>query len=156
VEPDLGVGNLAIIAYAKERIQAMQRVAQERDPYWGSSGFRFNSAMILSDNYFPSLKYGQNDPDLGNWLTSSFTSPGTVGATSGMPVSTSLTVGEVFAWFNTSKWLFRVDDSKEFGFGFTGFIPAQDNTRVVGQIKGAVNLECLAPWANKQFFGING
>lgn len=155
-EPDLGVTNKAAYAYLKERLQAQQRFSQERDPYFGVSGLKFNSALIMKDDYFPSLVYGQNDPDIGNWLTSSFTSPSSPGATSNMPGSTALTVGEVFAWFNTSKWRFRVSDSKEFGFGFSGFVPAQDNTRVVGQVKAAVNLECLAPWAQKQIFGING
>jgi hypothetical protein len=154
--PNLGVGNKAVIAYVKELMQVQQRFAQERDPVFGASGFKFNDAMILTDQYFPSLKYGQNDPDLGNWLTSSFTSPATVGATSNMPTNTSCTVGEVFAWFNTSKWKFRISDSRQFGFGFSGFIPAQDNTRVVGHVKAAVNLECLAPRTNKQLFGISG
>jgi hypothetical protein len=156
LEPDLGVGNKAIIAYVKERIQAGQRFSQEKDPYFGATGFRMNSAIILKDDYFPSLRYGQNDPDLGNWLTSSFTSVASPASQSNMPGSMALTVGEVFCWFNTSKWLFRIDDSKDFGFGFTGFIPAQDNTRVVGHIKGAVNLECLAPRLQKQLFGFNG
>ena len=156
VEPDLGVSNKAVYAFIKERIQPAQRFTQEKDPYFGVTGMRMNSAILLKDDYFPSLRYGANDPDLGNYLTSSFTSPATVGATSNMPTSTSLTVGEVFAWFNTSKWLFRVSDSREFGFGFSGFLPAQDNTRVVGHVKAAVNLECTAPWANKQIFGISG
>jgi hypothetical protein len=156
VEPNLGVGNKAVYAFIKERIQPQQRFDQVRDPYYGVSGFKFNSATILKDDYFPSLTYGANDPDLGNYLTSSFTSPATVGSGSNMPTSTALTVGEVFVWFNTKKWMFRVSNSKQFGFGFSGFIPAQDNTRVVGHIKAAVNLECTAPWANKQIFGIGG
>jgi hypothetical protein len=156
VEADLGVGNKAVISFIKERMQVQQRFGQEKDPYFGVTGLKFNSALILKDDYFPSLRHGQNDPDLGSWLTGTFTSPATVGATSNMPVNTLLTVGEVFAWFNTSKWLFRIDNSRAFGFGFSGFIPAQDNTRVVGHIKGAVNLECKAPWANKQLFGISG
>ena len=79
VQPDLGVGNKAVYAYIKERMQVQQRFAQERDPYFGVHGMRFNSAMILKDDYFPSLKYGKDDADLGNYLTSSFTSPATVG-----------------------------------------------------------------------------
>ena len=154
VEPDLGVGNKAVIAYIKERMQPAQRFAQERDPYFGMSGVKFNNALIMKDDYFPSLKYGANDPDLGNYLTSTFISAASPGSTSNMPASTVLTVGEVFCWFNTSKWLFRVSDSKQYGFGFSGFIPAQDNTRVVGHIKAAVALECTAPWANKLIFGI--
>lgn len=155
-EPDLIVGNKAVYAFIKERIQPQQRFAQERDPYFGVSGMRMNSAMILKDDYFPSLKFGQNDPDIGNWLTGTFTSPATVGTGSNMPTATLLTVGEVLAYFNTRKWLFRISDDPEYGFGFSGFVPAQDNTKVVGQEKAAVNLECTGPRYNIQAFGIGG
>ena len=40
----------------------------------------------------------------------------------------------MFCFFNTFDFLFRVTDNEEFGFGFSGFVPAQNNTRVVGQI----------------------
>lgn len=155
-EPDLIVSNKAVYAFIKERIQPAQRFAQERDPYFGVSGMRMNSAMILKDDYFPSLKFGQNNPDLGNYLTSTFTSPGTVGVGSNMPTSTSLTVGEVLAMFNTRKWLFRISDDPEYGGGFSGFVPAQDNTKVVGQTKLGCNLECVAPRMQVQCFGIGG
>jgi hypothetical protein len=59
-------------------------------------------------------------------------------------------------FYNIRKWLFRISDDKEYGFGFSGFVPAQDNTKVVGQVKAMVNLECTAPRLNKQLFGIGG
>ena len=162
-EPNLGCGNKAVIAYIKEKMQVQQRFQQEKDPVWGVTGFRFNNAMILKDDYFPSLKYGQNDPILGNWLTSTFVSPGTTAnggtaaAASNLPVAgTMTTVGEVFNFFNTFDFLFRVTDNEEFGYGFSGFVPAQDNTRVVGQIKAMVNLQCLSPRTQKSFYGIGG
>lgn len=153
-EPDLGVSNKAVYAYIKERIQPQQRFAQERDPYFGVSGMKMNSAMIMKDDYFPSLRYGKNDPDLGSWLTSNFTSHASVGAGSNMPTGITLKPTEVFAWLNTKKWMLRISNSSLFGFGFTGFKPAQDNTRVVGQILAALNLECVAPRLQKQIFGI--
>lgn len=162
-EPNLGVGNKAVIAYIKEKLVVQQRFAQERDPVWGVMGFRFNNAMILKSDYFPSLKYGQDQPVIGNWLTGTFVSPGTTAnggsaaALSNLPVSgKTVTVGEVFNFYNTFDWLFRVSDSEQFGFGFSGFVPAQDNTRVVGQIKAMVNLECLSPRTQKNFYGIGG
>lgn len=155
-EPNLGVGNKAVIAYIKEKLVVQQRFQQEKDPVWGVTGFRFNNAMILKDDYFPSLRYGRNDPVLGNYLTSSFTSPSSPSTQSGLPASTSCTVGEVFVFFNTFDFLFRVTDNEEFGFGFSGFVPAQDNTRVVGQIKAMVNMQCLSPRTQKQFYGIGG
>ncbi len=155
-EPNLGVGNKAVIAYIKEKIQVQQRFQQERDPVWGVMGFRFNNAMILKDDYFPSLRYGGSDPVLGSWATGSFTSPLAPSTLSGLPSSTTCVVGEVFVFFNTFDWLFRVTDNEEFGFGFSGFVPAQDNTRVVGQIKAMVNEQCLSPRTQKQFYGIGG
>lgn len=163
-EPNLMVSNKAGIAYIKEKLQVQQRFQQERDPVWGVMGFRFNNAMVLKDDYFPSLKYGQTDPILGSWLTSTFVSPGTTSnggtaaASSNLPVSgTTVTVGEVVAFFNTFDFLFRVTDNEEFGFGFSGFVPAQDNTRVVGQIKAMCNIECVSPRTGvKQLYGIGG
>lgn len=155
-EPNLGCGNKAVIAYIKEKMVVQQRFQQEKDPVWGVTGFRFNNAMVMKDDYFPSLRYGKNDPILGNYLTSAFTTPSTVSAQSNLPASTSVTPGEVFCWFNTFDFLFRVTDNDEFGFGFSGFVPAQDNTRVVGQIKAMVNLQCLSPRTQKQYYGIGG
>lgn len=154
-EPNIGVTTKAGYAFAKERMQTQQRFTQERDPVWGVTGFRFNNAMVLKDDYFPSAKYGINDPDLGNYKTGTFDTTGmTPDAKAGLPANTVCTVGEVFAWLNTAKWLFRVANSKLFGFGFSGFVPAQDNTRVVGQIKAMCNLECIGPRYNKQLYGI--
>jgi hypothetical protein len=110
-EPNLGVMNKAVFAFIKERIQPQQRFAQERDPIYGATGFRMNNAMMLKDDYFPSLKYGKNDPDLGNYLTGTIAS--NLGGTpnGNFPsANVTLTVGEVFCWFNTSKFAFRVSD----------------------------------------------
>ena len=154
-EPNLGTGNKGIIAFIKEKMQVQQRFQQETDPVWGVTGFRFNNAMILKDDYFPSLKYGKNDPVLGNYLTGTFDVPAGVASQSGLPVEgTTCTVGEVFAFFNTFDILFRVTDNEEFGFGFSGFVPAQDNTRVVGQIKAMVNMQFVSSRTHKQFYGL--
>jgi hypothetical protein len=153
-EPDLIASNKALYTYVKERIQPQQRFAQERDPYFGVSGMRINSAMFLKDDYFPSTKFGVNDANLGNYLASTFT--GVAGSKGNVPTSGTVNVGEVLAMFNTRKWLFRISDDPEYGFGFSGFVPAQDNTRVVGQVKAAVNLECTAPRLNGQAFGFGG
>ena len=158
-EPNLGVGNKAVIAYIKEKLVVQQRFAQEKDPVWGVTGFRLNNAMILKDDYFPSLKYGKTNAQnegLGSTLTTSFVSPVAPTAASGLPSATTCQVGEVFVFFNTFDWLFRVTDNEQFGFGFSGFVPAQDNTRVVGQIKAMVNMQCLSPRTQKQFYGIGG
>lgn len=153
-EPDLICGNKAAYAYMKERLEARQRFMQEADPYWGVRSFRFNNAMVLKDDYSPSLKYGQNDPDIGNWLTSTIAIGANPTAASNLPANTTVTVGEVLVFLNTKKVLLRVADSREFGFGFSGFLRAQDNTRVVGQEKAALNLQFLSCRLHGQMYGI--
>lgn len=160
-EPDLMCMNRAAYAYIKNRMQVQQMFQQEKDPYYGLSGFRFNSAIVLKDDYFPSLKFGQNQANLGNWLTAQFTNPLAATGTfaNNFPNSTdapNLTPGEVVGMFNTKKILLRISDSPEFGGNFTGFIRAQDNTRVAGQVKLAVNLDITAPWSCVYGYGIGG
>jgi hypothetical protein len=162
-EPNLVCSNKAGIAYIKEKLVVQQRFQQERDPVWGVMGFRLNNAMVLKDDYYPSLKYGKSDPVLGSWLTGTFTSPGTTSnggtaaSTSNLPVSgTVCTVGEVIGFYNTFDYLFRITDNEEFGGGFSGFVPAQDNTRIVGQVKLESNLECLSSRTQGQIYGVGG
>jgi hypothetical protein len=52
--------------------------------------------------------------------------------------------------------LLRISDDAEYGGGFSGFVPAQDNTKVVGQVKLGINLECVSPRLQLQSFGYNG
>lgn len=154
LEPNLMVGNKAVIAYIKERLEAKQRLAQERDPMYGATGFKFESMMVLKDDYAPSAVYGVNDPRLGNYLTAAFTSVASPTSQSSLPAATSVTPGEVLFMLNTDSWEFRVSDSPLFGFGFTGFKVQADTTRVAGQILAAVNAYCRDPQLNKQLYGI--
>lgn len=156
VEPKLGVANKLVYAGIKERMQVQQRFAQERDPYFGASGMRMNSAMILKDDYFPSAFYGRNDPRVGNNLTGTFVVPATRTAQSNLPaVGITCTVGEVFAWFNPEKMYFYLADHPLYGFGWTGFKGGWDHTRVAGQILAAVNFEITAPWSGIQIYGLS-
>jgi hypothetical protein len=159
---DLIVSNKALYAYIKERIQPQQRFAQERDPFWGVDGMRINSAMFLADEYFPSTRYGVNDPDLGNYLAGTFVSPGTTAnggtaaAASNLPANgTVVTVGEPLAMFRMADWLFRIADNPVYGWGFSGFVPAQDNSRVFGTVKAMQQLQCTSPRTNAQAYGFN-
>jgi hypothetical protein len=156
-EPDLGVCNKALIAFIKERIQPQQRFGQERDPYYGAHGMRMNAALILKDDYFPSSRFGKNQVGIGNWLTGTIVYIAPATPPNNFPAgNVTLVVGEVFMWYNTRKWLLRLADDPEFGLGFSGFVPAQDNTRVAGQVKAAINVECTSPRLNCQIYGING
>lgn len=155
-EPDLGVCNKLVYAGIKQRIQPQQRFAQERDPYWGASGFKINNAIVLKDEYFPSARYGQDHAILGSWTTGTVATGTTHSSSSGFPNSTTCTIGEVFTWFNTKKWTLYYAEHPLFGFGFTGFKGGWDHTRVAGQVLAMINLQCQAPWANQQIVGLNG
>jgi len=158
--PNLGVMNKAVMAYVLEKIQPQQRFEQIQDPYFGQRAFKLQDANMLVDEYFPSKRFGQNDPILGNWLTGDITyvapTTFTSQAVNFPTTNVTLKASEVMGFFNMRKWLFKLSDDPEFGFGFSGFVPAQDTTRVAGQVKAALNLECLAPWANVQIYGIGG
>lgn len=163
MEPTLIVGNKPVISFVENRIHPQQRFGQDgasvRDPYFGATGFRFKNAIVMMDDYFPSANAtyaNATNGGLGNNLTSTiaYTVP-TGGATNNFPASNAtLTVGEVLVMFNLDTWLFRLASDPEFSFQPTDFIRAPDNTRVASQMKAAVNLECMQPWANVQAYGI--
>ena len=156
--PDLGVTTKRGFAYIKEKIQPLQRanMTNVEDAIWGVTGVKMNDAIIFPDDYFPSAAYGVNDPVLGNYLTSTFTVPAGASAKSNLPVATAVaTVGEVFVWFNTSKFQFRLSASPRYQFGLWGFDPAADSTKVVARTHAACNLICTSPRHQKQFYGIS-
>lgn len=159
-EPDLMWGNRGVYSFVKSRMQVQQRFGQEKDPYWGVTGFRFNNAMFLRDDYAPSAasRFGSSNSALGSWTTGTISTTGiTPAAASNMPASVaSLTVGEVLHIANTRKLIFEVTNDRLHGYGFTGFKVANDSTRYSGQILSAVNLHGTAPWAVGVMFGING
>lgn len=154
LSPDLGVTSKRGMTLIKNTLQVQQRFQQEADPRYGFEGLLLNRMRITKDDYMPSASpanggSGSSDPVLGNWTTGtiSYTDPGA--ATRGtFPASNvTLTVAEVIFMLNTDTWILRISDDPEYQFGWTGFKPGQDNTRVSGQSLAAVNLEC--PAANR-------
>lgn len=163
LSPDLGVTSKRGMTLIKNTMQVAQRFQQERDPRYGFEGVLLNSMRITKDDYAPSALpsaggSGSSDPILGNWTTGTiaYTDPGV--ATRGtFPASNvTLTVAELIFMLNTDTWILRISDDEEFQFGWTGFKPGQDNTRVSGQSLAAINLE--NPAANRlniHGFGFN-
>ena len=144
------------MTYIKNTMQVQQRFAQETDPRYGFEGVKLNKMLITKDDYAPSLVYGVNDPSLGNYLTGTITNALTGTPAGGFPNMTdapTLTVGEVLFMVNTDTWKLRLSTNPQYQFGFTGFKPGQDNTRVSGQVLAALNVECVAPRLNGQAFG---
>lgn len=154
--PDLGVTSKRGMTLIKNSLQVQQQFNQESDPRYGFEGVRLNKMLITKDDYCPSA-FGANDPRLGNYLTTTIASSGLTGTPAGgFPTSAAaatLTVGEIIFMLNTDTWLFRVSTDPEYQFGWTGFKPGQDNTRVSGQVLSAVNLECISNRLNIHGFG---
>lgn len=155
--PTIGATTKAVYNFCLERMQTQQRFMQERDPIWGQMGFRIQDAMLLPSDYCPSQtsQYGVNDANLGNYSTGTFTSVTSPTAYSNLPGNTTITVGEVLFWINTTKMKLRVSDSKLYGFGWKPFIMSADNTKVSGQILARINVEAFSPWAFNQVYGIS-
>ena len=109
-------------------------------------GAQYAAGIVLSSTW-----------GLGNYLTGTVDTTGMSPATaSNFPANTVCTIGEVFNFYNTFDWLCRISDSDQIGYGFSGFVPAQNNTRVVGQITWMQNWECLSPRTQKSFLGVGG
>jgi hypothetical protein len=131
--PDLIVTTNLGNSYIKEKFQPQWRT-ESVDPKTGFNSIVFNGARIIQSQYAPGSE-GKNDADLGNYL---------------------LSTGETLWFFNTKYITFWVTDDPEFGFGFTGFKPAQDNTQVAGQYLFAGNITNQAPRLGRHAFNITG
>ena len=121
------------LSYIKEKFHPQLRI-ETQDPKIGFNSIVFNSARIYQSQYAPGTR-GQNDPVLGNWLDAG---------------------GETLWMLNTKFFRFWVTDDPEFGFGFTGFKPAQDNTQVAGQYLFAGNITGQSPRLSRHFYNITG
>lgn len=122
IEPNLIVTTNRGMSYIKEKFHPQYRVTVQ-DPKIGFTGIQFNKATILQSQYCPGTQ-GVNDADLGNYLDSD---------------------GETMWMLVTDYIRMWVTSDPEFGFGFSGFKWAQDNTIVAGQYFASVNITCQAP-----------
>src|SRR5690606_14463617 len=121
------------MSYIKEKFQPQWRV-ETQDPKIGFNGIRFNQAMIMQSQYCPGTQ-GVNDPVLGNYNAAG---------------------GETLFMLNTKYFRIWVTDDPEFGFGFSGFTPAQDSTTIAGQYFYAGNITAQAPRLSRHFYNITG
>jgi hypothetical protein len=153
--PNIALGNKAVFAYVLERLQPQQRYQGGGEWIWGGDSWNLMGMRFMEDQYCPSSRYGVNDANTGNFLTSTFTSGAGVTAASNLPTSATITVGEVLFFLNSRTFQMHLADSERFRFGWTGYKEAQNSNVVAGQLLVALNLLCQFPWANKQMYGIN-
>ncbi len=156
VEANLGVTTVKGYSYIKEKFQTQQRFNDTQDPNIGYNGLKFNSATLTKSRYVPGSylagSSGTADPIAVTFLTES--SDGQITSYPSLAVASS----ETLFWINArSPYMsFYVSDDPEFGFGFTGFKPAQDNLEVAGQCLAVVQLVVNNPRYHAQAYGITG
>jgi hypothetical protein len=115
-------------------------------------------ADIVVDNYAPSAtsQSGTNEAKLGDYSTAAtVTISGSPAAGSNIPSSGTFVPAEVGAMLQTDTWKFRLSTHPSFKFGFTGYIPNQQNSLLVGRIRAMGTYYCTNPGLNTLFFGAN-
>lgn len=150
IEPNLIVTTVLGYSYIKEKFQAQQRYESTTDLNLGITGMKFNGATILKDRYAPGSQIsGTSDPVVTAFIRNSFNDQ-----TAAYPTLTSETL-----WILNARkpyMNFYVSDDPEFGFGFTGFKPAQDNNTIAGQVLFGGNMTVPGPRYHVQLYGITG
>lgn len=131
--PDLIVTTNNGMSYIKMVFQPQQRFESTMGDF-GFQGVKFNGSVILQSQYAPGAA-GVNDPAIGNYLASA---------------------GETLWFLNTKYLRFYVATDELFGFGWTGFKPAQDGNTVASQLLVACNLTVPGPRYSRYLFGITG
>jgi hypothetical protein len=155
VEPNFGVTTVKGYSYIKEKFQTQQRFNDTQDPAIGFNGLKFNSATLIKSRYCPG-----SDIATAN-TTSNTAAVAMLKVMSGGSVTAYPTLknsgSETLFWLNCRKpyFNFYVSTDAEFGFGFTGFKPAQGNLKVAGQCLAALNVTG-SPRYHAIVYGFNG
>lgn len=141
--------NKSLCASVEDKMQAQQILLDFAiDPFWGGEGFRIKKAMVVIDEYCPSLVDGQTlvqTGGLGNYLTGTITGPSSATPPGGFPGSSAtLYVGEVMFGLNMNYIRLRTHDSPAFQFGLTNFMRLPDNHKLNAEINVALNIQCYA------------
>jgi hypothetical protein len=136
-------------SYIKEKFQTQQRFNDTQDPKIGFNGMKFNDAIILRDRYMP----GTYISGTGDVIATNFFRFMSGGALTAYPTVTA----ETLFMMNVRKPYFNmyISDDPEYQLGFTGFKPAQGNTKVAGQVLLAYAVT-FSPRYHKQLYGITG
>jgi len=137
--PDLLVTSNKGLSLIKLGFHAQQRY-EGTSADFGFQGVKFNGTTIFQDRYAPGS-------DVVSAQEAAKLSRGTSG---------SAEISGETIWFLNTKYIrFYLSTDPLFGFGFTGFLPAQDNSRVVGHYKFAGNLTVQAPRLMRVLWGIS-
>lgn len=137
--PDLLITTNKGMSLIKLAFHAQQRY-EGTSADFGFQGIKFNGATIFQDRYAP-----------GSDVVSAPEANKLGRGTSGSAEISA----ETLYFLNTKYIRFYVSTDKLFGFGFTGFLPSQDTSTVVGHYKFAGNLTVQAPRFQRVLWGIS-
>src|SRR5262245_46967707 len=148
-EPNIGVTTYKGYSYIKEKFQTQQRFNNIQDPKIGFNGLQFNDTTVMRSRYAPGPYISRS----GDPIAVSFLNQSSNAVVTAYPTVTA----ETLWWLNARKpyFNFYISDDPEYGFGFTGFKPAQANTVVAGQVLFA-GAFTFAPRYHRQLYGITG
>ena len=154
IEPNLGVTTALGYSYVKEKFQTQQRFNDTQDPKIGFNGLKFNSATVIRSRYAPGSYLSGSSASIGDKNAFTYITQMSNGTVTAYPTVT----GETFWWINARKPFvyFYISNSPKFGFGFTGFKPAQGNTKVSGQVLASCAMTIPGPRYHQQLFDITG
>jgi hypothetical protein len=133
--PTIGITTNRCMGFIAENFLPHQ-IIDTTQPEINWPGMKFDKATITMSQYCPGAD-GVNDDDLGNYNAAN----------------------ETFWWLNFGPQgddayiRLYIAQSRKFAFGFTGFKPAQGNTKVAGQVLAAVAITG-EPRYHQQLYGI--
>lgn len=155
IQPNLGVTTVKGYSFIKEKFQTQQRFNDTQDPAIGFNGLKFNAATLIKSRYVPGSDIVTAGTD-SNKIAVTYIQQSSNGALTTYP-ALAVATSETLFWINARKPYLNlyVSDDSEFGFGFTGFKPAQGNTKVAGQVLAAVAMTA-EPRYHGQLYGITG
>ncbi len=146
-EPNTVLTTFLTYSYIKNVFQTQQRFNDTQDPKLGFNGLKFNNAIVMRSRYCPGTYIsGSGDP-----IAVTFFKQMSSGALLVYPTVTAETM-----WYLNARNPFMnyyVSKDAEYGMGFTGFKPAQGNTKVAGQVLNAGQWT-FHPRYHKYEFGI--
>jgi hypothetical protein len=131
-KPDLIVTSNNGFSFIKLAFAPLQRF-ETSDPELGFQTIAFNGAKIVADQYCPGSR---------------------VATAADTALGYTAIAGETIWLLNTKQFRFYLSTDPLFGFGFTGFLPAQDSSVVAGRYHFMGNFTCQAPRLSRYLFGV--
>ncbi len=152
-EPNIGVTTPKCFAFLSNRFQTQQRFNDTQDPKIGFNGLKFFNSTIMWSRYVPGADISGDASNTVTKIANAFLNESSDGVVTAYPTLTAETL-----WFLNARSPYArmyVSDDPEFSFGFTGFKPAQGNTKISGQVLLSYAIT-IQPRYQVQLFGITG